>query len=57
LNYAFRGRSASPALHTLPAVEGAAMFIFKRSIIGPLAALAVSVLVVILDALLSAETL
>lgn len=33
------------------------MFIFKRSIIGPLAALTVSVLVVILDALLSAGTL
>ena len=33
------------------------MFIFKRSIIGPLAALAVSVLVLILDALSRAESL
>jgi hypothetical protein len=33
------------------------VFIFKRPIIGPLAALAVSVLVVILDALLRAQTL
>ena len=33
------------------------MFIFKRSIIGPLAGLAVSVLVLILDALLRAEML
>jgi hypothetical protein len=34
----------------LPLVVGAAMFIFKRSIIGPIAALAVAVLVVIVDA-------
>jgi len=33
------------------------MFVFKRSIIGPLAALAVSVLFVTLDALLGAGTL
>jgi hypothetical protein len=38
-------------------VGGAAMFIFKRPIIGSLAGLAVSVLVVILDALLRAGTL
>ena len=35
----------------------AAVFIFNRSIIGPLAALTVSVLIVVLDALLRAETL
>jgi hypothetical protein len=38
-------------------VGGGVVFIFKRSIIAPLAALAVSVLFVILDALLKADTL
>jgi len=33
------------------------MFLFKRSIIGPLAALTISVLVLILDAVLRAGTL
>jgi len=33
------------------------MFVFKRSIIGPLAALTISVLVLILDAVLRAGTL
>jgi hypothetical protein len=33
---------------------GAVVFIFNRSIFGPLAALAVSVLIVVLDALLRA---
>ena len=54
------GQQAAPpssALPTLPVAEGNAMFIFKRSIIGPLAGLAVSVLVLILDALLRAEML
>ena len=37
--------------------DGGVVFIFNRSIIGPLAALGVSVLIVVIDALLSAQTL